>query len=218
MPLPQSIRSLTPSSLRENVRIRALAVGSGMIPPRTMHTAAESALLCRLADKRRRVIEIGSYEGSSSVHLAAALSGDAELHLIDPFTNNALRPGQRGTGWATERVTKRAARRAQGAEVVVHPVTSAEVAEGWHGPVDLVFIDGDHSELGCLSDWKLWHDHLTAGGAVAFHDARENRPDGWGLPGPTAVVDRLFRGEAALDGWHITDEVDTVVVVTRLAR
>ncbi|MBA3301882.1 MAG: hypothetical protein H0T15_08440, partial [Thermoleophilaceae bacterium] len=111
MPLPKAIRRLTPDAVRESVLLRAVGVGTGLIPPRTMHTDAESALLARLAAGRSRAVEIGVYEGSSAVVLARALPPDATLHLIDPFTANAtLRPGQSGTERATRRVVERAAR------------------------------------------------------------------------------------------------------------
>jgi len=50
---------------------------------------------------------------------------------------------------------------------------------------------------------------------VVFHDAREGKPEGRGLPGPTAVVDELFRGASPVAGWAIGDEVDSAVAVVR---
>ena len=52
---------------------------------------------------------------------------------------------------------------------------------------------------------------------MAFHDARETQPGGRGLPGPTAVVDRLFRGPSPVAGWAIAREDDRTVAVTRVA-
>src|SRR5258705_10522972 len=88
MPLSQAVRRLAPDRLRYSVRLRALAVGSGLVPPRNMHSPAESALLAELARDRRTVVEIGVYEGSSAVVLAGPLASDAPLHLIDPFGAN----------------------------------------------------------------------------------------------------------------------------------
>jgi len=99
-----------------------------------------------------------------------------------------------------------------------HVDFSASVAERWTLPVDLVFIDGDHSELGVLKDWELWHPFVVEGGHVLFHDARESQPGGRGLAGPTAVVDRLFRGPRALPDWEITAEADRAVAVTYTPR
>ena len=100
-----------------------------------------------------------------------------------------------------------------------HIARSQSVGRGWTGgEVDLVFIDGDHSPEGCREDWDVWHPHVRAGGAVAFHDARLGQPDGTGSPGPTGVVDELFRSPAPPSGWSLADEVDTLVVVRRDAQ
>ena len=215
MPLPKAVRRLAPDRLRHSVPLRALAVGSGAIPPRTMHTREEADLLARLAAGRRRAVEIGVYEGSSAVVLCAALPADAALHLVDPFTGNALRPGWRATESATRRVVGRAVRARGGPRVVWHPVTSAEAAAGWDARVDLVFVDGDHTERGARADWDAFSPWVEPGGVVLFHDAREGHAGGRGLPGPTAVADALREGDAP--GWAIVAEQDSTVAFERLA-
>jgi predicted O-methyltransferase YrrM len=213
--LPKAIRRLTPDRVRDDPRVRAIAVGTGVIPPRTMHSPGEAVLLADLARGRRRVVEIGVFEGSSAIVLCGALEPGAELHLIDPFgfQPSALREGAAATEWATRRVVERAARRSGGPQLHWHVDFSASVAERWTLPVDLVFIDGDHSEIGVTKDWELWHPFVVEGGMVLFHDARQSQPGGDGLPGPTAVVDRLFRGPRALPDWEIAAEVDRAVAV-----
>jgi predicted O-methyltransferase YrrM len=108
--LPQSLRSLTPTPLRDDVRLRALAVGLGLIPPRTMHSEEDARVLLEAARGARRVVEIGVYEGASALALQRALGGEAELHLIDPFGSH---PDALPGGWgASERATKRLLARA----------------------------------------------------------------------------------------------------------
>jgi hypothetical protein len=217
MPLPQAVRRLAPDRLRYSVRLRALAVGSGLVPPRSMHSAAESELLAELARDRRTAVEIGVYEGSSAVVLAGALPADATLHLIDPFgANPTLLPGWAGVEGATRRVVGRAARRrGDGPRLVWHVERGEDTAARWDEPVDLVFIDGDHSEDGVRADWDGWNGFVEPGGAVVFHDARLSQEGGRGLPGPTAVVDGLFRGAGAVAGWHVVAEADRTVAVAR---
>jgi len=220
--LPASLRRLTPVRLRDDVRLRALAVGTGLIPPRTMHSAEDVAVLRQAAAGTRRVVEIGVYEGSSAIALCGALGSDAELHLVDPFGHHpdALPSGWDATEWATRRAVARARRRRGAAAPAVHwhVCLSADLAVGWRGRADLVFIDGDHSESGCELDWAEWHANVALGGHVVFHDARAGRPGGRGLPGPTAVVDRHFRSSGAgIPGWEIVAEADRTVAVRRVA-
>jgi predicted O-methyltransferase YrrM len=167
------------------------------------------------------VVEIGVYEGSSALALVQALGPDAELHLVDPFGHHpdALPGGWGATEWATRRVIERAARRrGSGApRVVWHIALSHVVAASWSGEADLVFIDGDHSQDGCERDWSDWSPLVRIGGHVIFHDARADREGGRGLPGPTAVVERLLRRGAGTPGWEIAAEADRTVTARRVA-
>jgi predicted O-methyltransferase YrrM len=196
-----------------------------------MHSAEDARVLLDAARGARRVVEIGVYEGSSAVLLCAALGPGVELHLIDPFGRrpDALPNGWGATEWATRRVVARASRRrgAQAPRVRWHVALSHEVAARWSGDVDLVFIDGDHSEAGCELDWSRWHKFVPVGGHIVFHDARADRSGGRGLPGPTAVVSRRFRAreqtgsdqsgcERGGAGWELVAEADRTVAVRRV--
>jgi hypothetical protein len=219
MILPQALRSLTPARVRDDVRLRALGLGIGLIPPRTMHSHADARVLLEAAAGARCAVEIGVYEGASAQALLDVLGPDAALHLIDPFGAHpdALPGGWGASEWATRRGVTRAARRRRGAAPHVHwhAALSSEVAARWQDAVDVLFIDGDHSEAGCELDWSSWQHFMAPGGRVAFHDARAEEPGGRGLPGPTAVVARHFRG-AGTPGWEIVAEADRTVVVRRI--
>jgi predicted O-methyltransferase YrrM len=221
VPLPQSIRSAVPNGVRDQPALRAAALALGLIPPRTMHSPAEADVLARLAGDAQKVVELGVYEGSSAVAFCRAMTSGAELHLIDPYVDESgwALPAH----WSTFPVAARMAvwrvARQGGPRTRWHIARSQDVGRRWTGgDVDLVFIDGDHSPEGCREDWDVWHPHVRAGGAVAFHDARLEQPGGDGSPGPTVVVDELFRGRAPIAGWSLADEADTLVVVRRDAQ
>jgi predicted O-methyltransferase YrrM len=215
--LPAQLRSLVPDRLRDDRRLRALAVGLGVIPPRRMHSTQDLELLLALAAGARRVVEIGVYEGASAVALCARLPAGSELHLIDPFgAHPDALPAEWGASeWATRRAVARTLRRRgpDAPRVDWHMALSHEVAASWSGELDLVFIDGDHSEAGCAQDWSMWRGFVAPGGHVVFHDARADRPGGRGLPGPTAVVARI-RSEGR-PGWQIVAEADRTVALRR---
>ena len=218
--LPKSLRSRVPGRLRDDVRLRALALGLGLIPPRTMHSSEDAEVLLAAARGAARVVEIGVYEGASALALLEVLPAAAELHLIDPFGRHpdALPSGWGASERATRRLVERRARRLGTAapRVVWHPELSAEVARRWSGEVEVLFIDGDHSERGCDTDWESWSPFIPVGGRVVFHDARADRPGGRGLPGPTAVLERRVRIEGAGE-WEIAAEADRTVAVRRIA-
>lgn len=219
MPLPKAIRAQAPERLRDDRRLRAIALAVGVVPPRSMHTRAEAGLLARLASKAQCVVELGVYEGSSAMVFIDALGPGAELHLVDPYTDESgwsMSPGWQGSAAATKIAVWRRARRA-GLNVRWWIARSQDVGRVWDGTeVDLVFVDGDHSPQGCREDWDVWHPHVRPGGCLAFHDARLGQPNGDGSssPGPTSVVDELFRCSEQ-PGWRIADEVDSLVVVQR---
>lgn len=217
--LPHALRRATPAGLKHNVRLRALAVGSGVIPPRAMHSDDEAALLQRLCRGRARIVELGVYEGGSAALLAGWMDAGADLHLVDPFGEH---PDALPAGWgALENATRRVVARAAAARgedapaVHWHVALSQDLAATWREPIDLLFIDGDHSEEGCRRDWDGFHAQVSADGVVLIHDSRLGQPGGRGLPGPTAVVDSLFRGVDALPDWKIVDEVDRTTVLAR---
>jgi hypothetical protein len=217
--LPSRLRRLVPNRLRDDRRLRALAVGLGVIPPRRMHSDEDIEVLLEAAAGARRVVEIGVYEGASAIALSAALPGGSELHLVDPFGAHpdALPSDWGASEWATRRAVARALRRRgrNGPRVIWHAALSADVAAAWSGEVDLVFVDGDHSEAGCARDWSAWRRLVAPGGHVVFHDARADCLGGRGLPGPTAVLAGI-RAEHR-PGWEIVAEADRTVALRRSA-
>jgi len=217
MPLPAAIRSRTPPKLKDHPGIRAAALAAGLIPPRPMHTSAEAEILRELARRAGCVVEIGVYEGSSAVMFCDALGPGAKLHLIDPFIDESgwtMVPGWHGTPFATRLAVRRRAR--GGPTIHWHIARSQDVGRAWPGPpVDLVFIDGDHSVSGCREDWEVWHPHVRTGGSVAMHDARRGLAGGTGGVGPSEVAAELREGTPP--GWSITTEVDSLLVLQRAA-
>jgi predicted O-methyltransferase YrrM len=48
---------------------------------------------------------------------------------------------------------------------------SSEVGRLWDkGPIDLLFIDADHTTEGVTKDIEAWYSHVTPGGIIIFHD------------------------------------------------
>lgn len=73
----------------------------------------------------------------------------------------------------------------------------------WYQPVDMVFIDGDHSYEGCKGDIEAWLPNIKPGGILAVHDYKKAtltydedtcpHPRPW--PGVDRAVDELLVGK-----------------------
>jgi len=183
----------------------------GFRPVLGQHTAAEHSALSKWATGRSSLVEIGVAEGASAVALREAMSAEGTLWLIDPFHLSRER-------WfnATKRAAHRAVEGCRNGRVIWIEKFSSVAVDDWKGPIDFLFIDGDHSETGIQQDWDKWHRFVVSGGVVVFHDAA-TFPGGWTREdwGPVRLVDQLFR-EQALPGWRIAQQVYSLVVVERL--
>lgn len=115
------------------------------------------------------VVEIGSYKGKSAVVMASALVPPSRLYCIDPF-NGAGAWYYSSLQGQFEDFTKNI--RLTGLDHIVESIKgySAEVAKFWKLPIDLLFIDGDHTYTGALDDLRLWTPFLKSGGILAMHD------------------------------------------------
>jgi predicted O-methyltransferase YrrM len=122
------------------------------------------------AAKPQTVVEIGSAQGKSTCYIAAALSENTRGHLyaIDPHSL---------TSWndvgsvETYTIIQRNLKQAGVAEkVTLLRETSENVAATWDRPIDVLFIDGDHSYDGVKRDWERFVPHVSSFGFVVFHD------------------------------------------------
>jgi predicted O-methyltransferase YrrM len=186
---------------------------AGLRPALAQHTAAEHAAIKKWAAGRSSLVEIGVAEGVSALAMREAMNENATLYLIDPFHLSRF---------PALNFVKRTARRAVAScprgNVVWIDKFSYDAVRTWNAGVDLLMIDGDHSEQGVQRDWDEWSPFVTPGGAVIFHDARIFE-EGWttAADGPVKLVDRFFRNGGSSD-WEIVDEIHSLVVVRRQTR
>ena len=134
-------------------------------------TDEEIRLLFSLAQRGGTVVEIGSYRGRSTVVLAEGIraAGQGVVWAIDPHEGVAFfTPGHVFSGADNAAFMRNVA--PVGDVVRVINLPSGIVGRWWSLPVDLLWIDGDHTEQGARLDWDVWTPHLREGGIVALHD------------------------------------------------
>lgn len=137
-----------------------------------MLTESETDYLYRLAQSSAGagvIVEIGSWKGKSTISLAlgSMKAGGAKVYAVDPHKPQA----EEGYFEDTESAFRENIRRA-GVEshVVPRVMTSEEAVAGWHRPIGLLWIDGDHRYEQVKKDFFLWEPHVAEGGIIALHD------------------------------------------------
>ncbi len=120
-------------------------------------------------------VEIGSARGKSSCYIAWALheNGAGRLWAIDPHQPTAW--NDQGSVNTYPILVRHLRKLGLERHVSIERKTSQEAVRGWGRPIDLLFIDGDHSYEGVRRDWELFSPFVAPHGVVVFHDT------GWGL-------------------------------------
>jgi predicted O-methyltransferase YrrM len=116
---------------------------------------------------RGEIVEIGTNVGTTLLMFASAQKlkqSKRRVNTIDIQSQDSLEGN--------------IARADLAAYVNVVVARSADVAIGWNKPIEMLFIDGDHSYAGCLSDIEHWGRFVIKDGYLVFHDFA----DGMGVP------------------------------------
>jgi predicted O-methyltransferase YrrM len=146
----------------------------------------EAALLYRLGRDATTgpVVEIGRFKGGSTLIFASAMRDGVELWSYDAHV--ALRPDMPGEQLDAE---LRAALERYGLAHKVHMlVADSRTADPPHRPLEVLFIDGDHSYEGAKADYERWSAFVRPGGHLLLHDAVDSGGYGNVYPGVAQVV------------------------------
>ena len=123
-------------------------------------------------------VEIGSARGRSACFIGMALkeNGRGKLYAIDPHTRTEWNDNESVHTYDIMRQNLKTLGVTEEVEIIRQ--TSEQAAKSWHKPIDLIFIDGDHSYAGVKRDWELFVPHVRDFGVVIFHDTLwELNPD-----------------------------------------
>jgi predicted O-methyltransferase YrrM len=151
----------------------------------------EAALLFRLARhvETGPIAEIGRFKGGSTVVFSSAMREGVELWSYDLHV--ALRPDM--SGEQLDRELEDALTRLGVRDRVHLLVGDSRTVDPPPAPVELLFIDGDHSYEGAKADFDRWSAFVRSGGHVLFHDAVDSGGYGNVYPGVTRAVAEVAR-------------------------
>lgn len=165
---------------------------AGFMPP------AEGMALYQTAAhyaQRGPVLEIGTYQGKSTIYLAAGARphGQVTVTIDHHRGSEEHQPGweyhdpsliERTSGRIDTLPRLRETLHKAGLEdgVVVIVARSQLAARVWNQPLGLLFIDGGHTEEQAQADYGCWACHVTSGGALAIHDVFPDPAQGGQAP------------------------------------
>jgi len=154
----------------------------------------EAALLYRLARDATSgpFAEIGRFKGGSTIVFATALPAGAELWSYDLHV--ALRADMPGEQLDAELAS--ALERYGLADKVHLVVADSRTVDPPAEPLELLFVDGDHSYEGARADFERWQAFVRPDGHVLFHDAVDTGGYGNVYPGVARLVGEIERAGA----------------------
>lgn len=153
------------------------------------------------------VLELGSYEGRSTILFARA---GRYVHAIDAWdlTVNDL-SAYEGGRVSAENVFDRFQenmRRAQvESRVRIHRGLTRQIAQDWSTPGALLYVDAGHTYEDVKNDLKLWTPFLIEDGLLILHDVIAQD-----FPGIKRATSELLQ-----KNWRIVASADSVVVFCR---
>ena len=182
----------------------------GLAAAEAVTSPAEAEMLTRHARGKKRLAEIGVWEGGTTKRLRAVMAPDATLYAVDPFPPGRL-------GFSTHRLiaTREVASLGSGTVVWIRK-TAAEAAADRRvldgGGFHFVFLDALHTYEGLREDWNAWAPLVEPGGVIAIHDSRSS-PGGHS----TEVGGVRFTSDVILkDGrFELAEAVDSLTVLLR---
>lgn len=157
--------------MKSLVRLALWRAGLATVAP--WAEPGETDCLAEYARGRKRLAEIGVWEGGTTRALRRVMAPDGVLFAIDPFPTGRL-----GFSYQLPIAHGEVARVKNG-EVVWIRSTGVDAARDSRiaaAPFDFVFIDGDHTYEGLRADWDAWSRRASA--VIAVHDALGNPDQG----------------------------------------
>ena len=151
------------------------------------------------------IVEIGTALGGSGVIFAdATKEKNIKIYSVD------ISPSPR----AYQNLSH------SGVEIVPH--MSSRFAEHWgkdiKKPIDLLFIDGNHSFQGVYEDFNNWASHLRPGGSIVFHDYDQKERGGLAHFGVRICLDTLVTSPILSDAVHAYRLLHATIAEPDLAK
>jgi predicted O-methyltransferase YrrM len=138
------------------------------------------------------IVEIGTEAGGTTFLLANGLTSAKTVVGVDRFVRNARRIDALSRPGVSIAFVEASSH-------LSHTVAAVK-ARLDNRPIDLLFIDGDHSFAGALADFRAYGPHVRDGGLIVFHDIvpderLRNGQQSLAYAGEVPILWRLLRNQ-----------------------
>jgi predicted O-methyltransferase YrrM len=118
------------------------------------------------------MVEIGSYQGESTIIFYENIPNLKYLHAVDPWVNGYSPGDVCSDDYSMDIVESNFDIRTYGlCNIFKHKATSYEFSKQVEdNSIDFVYIDGDHTYENCKTDLTIWLPKIKKGGVIAGHD------------------------------------------------
>lgn len=129
----------------------------------------------------RVCVELGTYMGASAIGLAEVVrEWGGTIYCVDTWAAGTLqgpsKPGEKRCPWMVGECAKVLVRCGVSAHIRLIVAQTTEAAAAWQGPeIDWLYVDADHTGMGCASDLAAWWPHLKVGGIILGDDYQSER-------------------------------------------
>jgi len=161
---------------------------------------------------KRRVVEIGVWQGLNTGEFRKLMASDGILYAVDPFPPGRL-------GFSSIKVIARSnVNKSKHGKVVWLECLGSEAAALCkardEGPLDFIFIDGDHSYEGIKGDWDAWTPLMATGGIVALHDsAVSENTSATHETGSVVFTENIIKKDAR---FRLLRQIDSLTILKRV--
>lgn len=168
----------------------------------------ESRFLYGLARRRGNLVEIGCWQGRTTIIMAMAASKwGAHLTTVDPFGRKRMAPQYRKLKHSPENWRANLQKVGLEAPDLLH-MTSDKAAEVYDRPLHLLFIDGNHTKTQVARDLANWTPKMVINSYLILHDMFFP-----GIRGVASAVAEWWDGRS----WRMIDIVQSTIAFRRVS-
>jgi predicted O-methyltransferase YrrM len=157
------------------------------VPPHSWFHHGEQVLALLEQHRPMVTVELGTWKGGSAIAMARVVrQWGGIVHCVDTWTGDVTGGPVSGHPGMILHAAHNAVACGVSASLRFIPSLTVEAAHAWHGPIDFLYVDADHTDASVTADLHAWWPHLRVGGLIAGDDYRSSL-----YPGLTDAWDRF---------------------------